>query len=155
MERTPPSFKRRPDRVSYFRPLIFHFFLLFTFSSRSPSIHLLYSGPLMTTQYALSFLFILSSFLVYLAQARSFQKGQPIPLLYTKIFSQQTQLPYTYASLPFICPPYTQESWHDRSLERTWLTLDQDITGDRPVKSDYKVYHKKQNIPSLWYHLRY
>ncbi|KAI8344798.1 hypothetical protein BC941DRAFT_409636 [Chlamydoabsidia padenii] len=92
----------------------------------------------MTTRYALSFLFIFISF-ICLVQARSWKKGQTIPLLYTKIFSQQTQLPYTYASLPFICPPYTQENWHERSLERSWLAIDQDITGDRPVKSDYKI----------------
>ncbi|KAI8093607.1 uncharacterized protein BX664DRAFT_330099 [Halteromyces radiatus] len=86
----------------------------------------------------LSFLFILL-LLSCIVQARSFQKGETIPLFYTKIFSHQKQLTFPYSSLPFICPPYTQEKWQERSLERTWLTLDQDISGDRPVKSDYKI----------------
>ncbi|CAO3591192.1 unnamed protein product [Absidia cylindrospora] len=37
------------------------------------------------------------------------------------------------------CPPYAQKNWQDRALERSWLTIDQDITGDRPIKSDYKI----------------
>lgn len=90
----------------------------------------------MVVKYALSFLLLL---LIYTVESKTYKIDDDIPLLYTKIFSYETQLSYTYTSLPFICPPYTQDNWHQRSLERSWLSLDQDLLGDRPVKSDYKV----------------
>ncbi|KAI9308707.1 hypothetical protein BJ944DRAFT_259744 [Cunninghamella echinulata] len=90
----------------------------------------------MVVHYVLSFLLLI---LVYTVESKTYHIGDTIPLLYTKIFSYETQLSYTYTSLPFICPPYTHNNWQQKPLERTWLSLDQDLVGDRPVKSDYKI----------------
>lgn len=69
----------------------------------------------------------------------TFERGERIPLLYNKIFSHRTLLPYSYASLPFICPPYTEEDWSHKSRMSSWLAVDQDWFGDYPILSDYKV----------------
>ncbi|KAG0170613.1 hypothetical protein DFQ28_002057 [Apophysomyces sp. BC1034] len=72
------------------------------------------------------------------AFATTYEKGQPIPVFYNKIFSHLTHIPYTYASLPFICPPHTQDN-RKQSRQSSFLILDQDLLGDRLVQSNYEV----------------
>lgn len=91
---------------------------------------------------ALSFLFLHLVFHLFaVASPSNYEPGQVIPLFYDKVFSYETQLPYSYASLPFICPPYTESTWRDKSRAASWLVIEQDWRGDHPVQSDYKVKH--------------
>ncbi|KAI8066463.1 hypothetical protein BC940DRAFT_240465 [Gongronella butleri] len=70
---------------------------------------------------------------VLFVSAQGYEKGEAIPLSYAKVFSQHTRLAMPYTSLPFVCAP------QDTALQRTWLTIDQDLLGDRPVQSDIQV----------------
>ncbi|ORY93753.1 hypothetical protein BCR43DRAFT_495268 [Syncephalastrum racemosum] len=89
---------------------------------------------------ALPFLFLHLVFQLFaVALPSNYEPGQVIPLFYDKVFSYGTQLPYSYASLPFICPPYTESTWSEKSRAASWLVIEQDWRGDHPVQSDYKV----------------
>ncbi|KAJ8661005.1 hypothetical protein O0I10_003227 [Lichtheimia ornata] len=69
----------------------------------------------------------------------AYEREQLIPLYYNKLFSQRTQIPYKYATQPFICPPYTDSSWHHKQRLTSWLVADQDWRGDWLIQSDYKI----------------
>lgn len=93
----------------------------------------------MSGSYACLLLLLLLLFSSSVHSQSTFERGERIPLLYNKIFSHRTLLPYSYASLPFICPPYTEEDWSHKSRMSSWLAVDQDWFGDYPILSDYKV----------------
>ncbi|ORX58674.1 hypothetical protein DM01DRAFT_1318052 [Hesseltinella vesiculosa] len=76
---------------------------------------------------------IICSLLLFGAHGATFEKDALIPLMNAKVFSHRTQLTHAYGSLPFLCP-----SQH-HSVEHSWLAIDQDLLGDRPVKSDIQI----------------
>ena len=84
--------------------------------------------------------------LAWLQIVRALHRGDKIPLYYDKIYSSRTQLTFPYSSLPFICPSYTNQDWSQLPYHTSWLFVDQDLRGDRPVQSDYKVF---TNTPTL------
>ncbi|SCU97927.1 LADA_0H09362g1_1 [Lachancea dasiensis] len=61
-----------------------------------------------------------------------YKKGDKVELLVNKVESDQTQFPYAYYDLPFICPP----SENKKPLH---LSLDEVVRGDRKWQSDYNL----------------
>ncbi|KAG0176532.1 hypothetical protein DFQ29_006003, partial [Apophysomyces sp. BC1021] len=87
---------------------------------------------------ALAWLLFLSSLLSFCAAfnlpgtgPRAFELNEEVPLLINKIFSYQTQLPYAYGDLPFVCKP--------KAVKWEGLNLGEVLQGDRIMKSDYKI----------------
>ncbi|KAI7852994.1 hypothetical protein BDC45DRAFT_173245 [Circinella umbellata] len=79
------------------------------------------------------------SFIHIIQASTCYHRAELIPLYYNKLFSQRIQIPQRYASQPFICPPYTDNDWSQKSRQSNWLVVDQDWRGDWLVKSDYKI----------------
>ncbi|KAF2401610.1 putative multispanning membrane protein [Trichodelitschia bisporula] len=70
---------------------------------------------------------------------KSFRPTEPIPLFYNKIYSDQTQLQYAYAELPFVCPPAGRRHASFTSGTSITLNLGEVLRGDRIVVSDYEL----------------
>ncbi|KAJ6264367.1 hypothetical protein Dda_0512 [Drechslerella dactyloides] len=65
---------------------------------------------------------------------RSYADGESIPLQLNKITSDATELPYSYAELPFVCKPKAGSS-----ARNVGLNLGEVLRGDRIVDSDYEL----------------
>ncbi|KAI7668719.1 multispanning membrane protein, partial [Hortaea werneckii] len=72
---------------------------------------------------------------------KSYSDGEPIPLMVNKVYSDNTQIQYAFAELPFVCPP----SGRSRpgtgliSGSNVALNLGEILRGDRIVVSDYEL----------------
>ncbi|KAF3924204.1 hypothetical protein ABW21_db0201915 [Orbilia brochopaga] len=66
---------------------------------------------------------------------RSYADGESIPLMLNKITSDATELPYSYAELPFICKPKQGRG----GKSGPGLNLGEVLRGDRIVESDYEL----------------
>ncbi|KAI7255646.1 putative multispanning membrane protein, partial [Hortaea werneckii] len=72
---------------------------------------------------------------------KSYSDGEPIPLMVNKVYSDNTQIQYAFAELPFVCPP----SGRSRpgtgliSGSNVGLNLGEILRGDRIVVSDYEL----------------
>lgn len=65
-------------------------------------------------------------------EPRLYVQNDKIDLLVNKVESDQTQLPYSYYLLPFVCPPATGKRAKS-------LSLGQIFRGDRVWESDYEI----------------
>lgn len=63
---------------------------------------------------------------------KTYANGDKIKLQLNKITSDSTELPYSYAQLPFICKPKT-------GAKHLGLNLGEVLRGDRIVDSDYEL----------------
>ncbi|KAF2758629.1 hypothetical protein EJ05DRAFT_452150 [Pseudovirgaria hyperparasitica] len=71
---------------------------------------------------------------------QSYGDGEVIPLFVNKVYSDNTQLQYAYAELPFICPPVQElRGGHTLSGESRSLNLGEILRGDRVSLSDYRL----------------
>ncbi|VEU23043.1 DEKNAAC104057 [Brettanomyces naardenensis] len=61
-----------------------------------------------------------------------YHKGDPVDLLVNSVDSEDTQLPYAYYRLPFVCPPRPET----RPVQ---LSLGEILNGDRLWMSDYQL----------------
>jgi transmembrane 9 superfamily protein 2/4 len=64
-----------------------------------------------------------------------------VPLFYNKVFSDHTSMQYTYADLPFVCPPSGRKHPGARltSGSSISLNLGEVLRGDRITVSDYEL----------------
>ncbi|KAI7857545.1 hypothetical protein BDC45DRAFT_500083 [Circinella umbellata] len=63
---------------------------------------------------------------------KPFHTNDPVPLLVNKIVSENTQLPFAYGDLSFVCVP-------SNGGTRNWLNLGEVLRGDRLMSSDLKL----------------
>ncbi|KAL0075160.1 Endomembrane protein 70-domain-containing protein [Phycomyces blakesleeanus] len=75
-------------------------------------------------------------FLISFVGASTYQKDQPIALYYNKLFTYGTHLPIAYSSPSFLCPPIPSRN---ALFDSTWLAMERDLRGDRPVQSDLNI----------------
>lgn len=75
---------------------------------------------------------LLSAFYVPGVTPKAYHSNDRVPLLVNKIVSENTQLPFAYGDLPFVCTPKD-------GVKRTWLNLGEVLRGDRLMSSDYEV----------------
>lgn len=75
---------------------------------------------------------LLSAFYVPGVTPKAYHTNDRVPLLVNKIVSENTQLPFAYGDLPFVCTPKD-------GAKRTWLNLGEVLRGDRLMSSDYEV----------------
>lgn len=80
---------------------------------------------------------LLSAFYVPGVTPKAYHANDRVPLLVNKIVSENTQLPFAYGDLPFVCTPKD-------GVKRTWLNLGEVLRGDRLMSSDYEVLYKKR-----------
>lgn len=64
---------------------------------------------------------------------RAFRVNDPVSLYLNKVESDETQLPYSYKELPFVCPAADSQAVH--------LSLGEVLTGNRVWKSNYKLHY--------------
>ncbi|SPN99568.1 related to putative multispanning membrane protein [Cephalotrichum gorgonifer] len=67
---------------------------------------------------------------------RSYKDGEQIPLLFNKVYSDNTQLQYAYYDLPFVCAPTGREHSTLFSGQNVPLNLGEVLRGDRIRTSD-------------------
>ncbi|KAL1296595.1 hypothetical protein AAFC00_000089 [Neodothiora populina] len=87
--------------------------------------------------------------LISLAQAfyipgwsiRSYSDGEVVPLFVNKVYSDNTQLQYAYAELPFVCPASGRKYGAGGlvSGSNVALNLGEVLRGDRIIMSDYEL----------------
>ncbi|KAF2127901.1 multispanning membrane protein [Dothidotthia symphoricarpi CBS 119687] len=71
---------------------------------------------------------------------KSYRDGDTIPLLVNKVYSDNSQLQYAYAQLPFTCPPTGRiRSGRFTSGTSISLNLGEVLRGDRITVSDYEL----------------
>lgn len=71
---------------------------------------------------------------------RTYRDGETIPLLVNKIYSDYSELQYTFADLPFVCPSTGRvRTGHTTSGTSVSLNLGEVLRGDRLVISDYEL----------------
>ena len=71
---------------------------------------------------------------------KSYSDGEVIPLLVNKVYSDNSQLQYAYAELPFVCPPSGRKHGADLiSGANVALNLGEVLRGDRIIVSDYEL----------------
>ncbi|KAK8194166.1 hypothetical protein M8818_007353 [Zalaria obscura] len=71
---------------------------------------------------------------------KSYSDGETIPLFVNKVYSDNTQLQYAYAELPFVCPPSGRKQGTGViSGTNVALNLGEVLRGDRIVVSDYEL----------------
>ncbi|CDH50774.1 transmembrane 9 superfamily protein member 4 [Lichtheimia corymbifera JMRC:FSU:9682] len=75
---------------------------------------------------------LLSAFYVPGVTPKAYHSNDRVPLLVNKIVSENTQLPFAYGDLPFVCTPKD-------GVKRTWLNLGEVLRGDRLMSSDYEL----------------
>ncbi|KAI8140288.1 GI18231 [Fennellomyces sp. T-0311] len=63
---------------------------------------------------------------------KAYHINDHVPLLVNKIVSENTQLPFAYGDLPFVCVP-------NAGAKRTWLNLGEVLRGDRLMSSDFDL----------------
>ena len=71
---------------------------------------------------------------------KKFRDGDVLPVFYNKVFSDQSELQYAYAELPFVCPSSGRrrgDGW--TSGTSIGLNLGEVLRGDRVVVSDYEL----------------
>ncbi|KAL1620952.1 hypothetical protein SLS54_005884 [Diplodia seriata] len=69
---------------------------------------------------------------------KSYADGETIPLFVNKVYSDNTQLQYAYADLPFVCPPTGRRSPGSSGATLS-LNLGEILRGDRIILSDYEL----------------
>ncbi|GME27628.1 Nonaspanin (TM9SF) [Neofusicoccum parvum] len=69
---------------------------------------------------------------------KSYADGETIPLFVNKVYSDNTQLQYAYAELPFVCPSTGRRS-AGASGATLSLNLGEILRGDRIILSDYEL----------------
>lgn len=69
---------------------------------------------------------------------KRYKKGEPVELLFNKIESDHTQLPFRYHELPFVC--------HDESQKAKFMLLGEILRGDRFWESLYELRFK-EDVP--------
>ncbi|CAK1356975.1 Transmembrane 9 superfamily member 7 [Cercospora beticola] len=72
---------------------------------------------------------------------KSYSEGEPIPLFVNKIYSDNTQIQYAYAELPFVCAPSGRQRPGTGLISgsNVALNLGEVLRGDRIVVSDYEL----------------
>ncbi|KAF2215814.1 hypothetical protein CERZMDRAFT_109676 [Cercospora zeae-maydis SCOH1-5] len=72
---------------------------------------------------------------------KSYSEGDPIPLFVNKIYSDNTQIQYAYAELPFVCPSSGRQRPGTGLISgsNVALNLGEVLRGDRIVVSDYEL----------------
>lgn len=63
-----------------------------------------------------------------------YKDNDRLPLFVNKIYSKKSPLDYSYADLPFVCPP-------PKDAKKAWLNLGEVLRGDRISSSNYEVVH--------------
>lgn len=86
---------------------------------------------------------LLSAFYVPGVTPKAYHANDRVPLLVNKIVSENTQLPFAYGDLPFVCTPKD-------GVKRTWLNLGEVLRGDRLMSSDYEVLYKKTKTKGFY-----
>lgn len=61
-----------------------------------------------------------------------YKDNDRLPLFVNKIYSKKSPLDYSYADLPFVCPP-------PKDAKKAWLNLGEVLRGDRISSSNYEV----------------
>ncbi|GAB7353167.1 hypothetical protein MBLNU459_g3698t1 [Dothideomycetes sp. NU459] len=72
---------------------------------------------------------------------KSYGDGEVIPLFVNKVYSDNTQLQYAYAELPFVCPPSGRRHGVGGLISgsNVALNLGEVLRGDRIIVSDYEL----------------
>ena len=71
---------------------------------------------------------------------KSYSAGEAIPLFVNKVYSDNTQLQYAFAELPFVCPSTGRTRAPGLiSGSNVALNLGEVFRGDRIVVSDYEL----------------
>ncbi|KAM7202051.1 Endomembrane protein 70 domain containing protein [Rhypophila sp. PSN 637] len=80
------------------------------------------------------------AFYVPTAAYRVYDPKQPIPVLFNKVYSDNTQLQYAYADLPFVCKPSGKTKLGELiSGQKIALNLGEILRGDRIMVSDVEL----------------
>ncbi|KAF2112150.1 hypothetical protein BDV96DRAFT_525670 [Lophiotrema nucula] len=71
---------------------------------------------------------------------KSYRLGETLPLLVNKVYSDNSELQYAYAELPFVCPPTGRvRAGRFTSGASLSLNLGEVLRGDRITVSDYEL----------------
>ena len=104
------------------------------FNSHTTFFKFLYSASTMLLLIIVSILAPLTlGFYVPGVTPKAYHLNDHVPLLVNKIVSENTQLPFAYGDLPFVCVP-------SAGAKRTWLNLGEVLRGDRFMSSDLEVF---------------
>lgn len=69
----------------------------------------------------------------------TYNDGESIPLYVNKIYSDNSVLKFSYAELPFVCPPSGKQHASQISGSSLSLNLGEIFRGDRIIASDFDI----------------